>query len=59
MNRLINIEPNIQLDPESKGYKHLPDINTLPKQEVVIKVHDYATLTPDTNLDIGISHTEI
>ena len=66
MRRLINIDPSIQLDPEPKGHEFgcyvfdiLPDINTHPKQDVIINMLDNAILTQATNFDIGMSKTEI
>ena len=66
ISRLINIDANIQLDPESKGHEFgycafdsLPDISTLPKQEVVINILNNTILIQDTNLNIGISNTEL
>ena len=66
MRRLINIDPNIQLDLEQKGHEFgyyvfniLPDIKTLPKQEVAINMLGDDAQIQDNNFDIGIHDTEI
>ena len=66
VSRLINIHPYTQLDPDPEDHEFgyyvfnsLLDINILPKKEKAISMLDNNISTQDTNLDIGISTTEI
>ena len=66
MSRLIQTDPNIQLDTDPESHEFgcyvfdlLLEIITLSKQEVLVNMLDNSILTQGTNHDIGLSNAEI